>query len=303
MTALPDPVWIAGCGFIGHALALRLHEAETTVIGLTHSEASADRLRRSSPFQVEAADIADPMAVAALGDRLPTPAAIVHCASSGRGGAESYRAVYLEGCRNLHATCPSAHLVFTSSTSVYPQTEGESVTEESPAEPGRETGQILRQAEEIVLAAHGTVLRLSGIYGPGRSVLLQRFLDGSARIESGTSRFLNQIHRDDAVRAILTVLANSSRARGEIFNVCDGDPLTQRQCYEGLARLFDTPTPPEAPPDLNRKRGWTHKRVIPAKLHALGWQTRHSSFLDAARNDTEFVESIRRQVANPGSDA
>ena len=73
--------------------------------------------------------------------------------------------------------------VFCSSTSVYGQTDGACVTEESPATPGRETGCILRETEDLVLQRTGTVARLAGIYGPGRSVLLRSCTSESLQTE------------------------------------------------------------------------------------------------------------------------
>ena len=155
------------------------------------------------------------------------------------------------------------------------------VTEESPAVPDRETGQLLLEAETITLAAGGIVARLAGIYGPGRSVILKKFLSGEAVIEDDGRRFLNQIHRDDAARAIFHLAATGLRG---VFNVSDSTPLTQRACYEALSRMFSRPLPPSGPRDLNRKRGWTHKQVSNAKLRATGWQPEFPSFLDAAES-------------------
>ena len=72
--------------------------------------------------------------------KLPHADAVIHCASSGRGGVEAYRRVYLDGCRNLAERFPDARLLFTSSSSVYAQVDGEAVTEKSEAAPDRETG-------------------------------------------------------------------------------------------------------------------------------------------------------------------
>ena len=224
-----------------------------------------------------ACDVGDPADVA----RLPAADFIVHCAASGRGGADAYRRVYVEGCRNLMESQPGVPLLFTSSTSVYAQCDGSVVTEQSPALPDRETGTLLREAEDIALAAGGIVARLSGIYGPERSVILKKFLTGAAIIEEDGRRYLNQIHRDDAASTIVHLATRG--IRGEVFNVCDSTPLTQLECYQALARIFDRPLPPTGPRDLNRKRGWTHKRVSNAKLVATGWQPRFPCFLDAAR--------------------
>ena len=160
---------------------------------------------------------------------LPTPAGgkfdvVVHCASSGQGGPEAYRQVYLEGSAHLLQELAPRQMIFTSSTSVYAQVSGEWVSEESPAEPTAETGRILREAEELVLAHGGAVLRLSALYGPGRSVLLRKFFSGEAVIEGDGARWINQIHREDAVEAYLQVIER--RAAG-IYNVSDDRPLQQ----------------------------------------------------------------------------
>jgi nucleoside-diphosphate-sugar epimerase len=223
---------------------------------------------------VLACDVSEPASVAAL----PTADCIIHCAASGRGGAEAYQKVYVDGCRNLAEAFPGKSLIFTSSTSVYPQTDGSVVTEESETSPDRETGRLLLEAERITLAAGGLVARLSGIYGPGRSVILRKFLSGEAVIEEDGRRFLNQIHRDDAASALLHLA--KIRAAG-IYNVCDSTPLTQLACYEALAAIFQKPLPPSGPRDLNRKRGWTHKQVSNTKLRATGWTPEFLSFLDA----------------------
>jgi nucleoside-diphosphate-sugar epimerase len=212
---------------------------------------------------------------------LPRCDAMVHCAASGRGGEEAYRAVYRDGCRNLVACFPGVPLVFTSSTSVYGQVDGSVVDEESPAEPDRETGRLLREAEEIVLAAGGAVARLAGIYGPGRSVILKKFSEGTAVIEEDGRRYLNQIHRDDAAAAVVRMV--EGRLSG-VYCVGDSRPLRQRECYEALAEKFGKPVPPSGPRDVGRKRGWTHKQVSNAKLRATGWEPGYPCFLDAVED-------------------
>jgi nucleoside-diphosphate-sugar epimerase len=213
---------------------------------------------------------------------------IIHCASSGRGGEDAYRRVFVDGCRNLVQAFPGTPLLFTSSSSVYSQTDGSVVDEDSPTLPQRATGGLLLEAERIVLDAGGVVARLSGLYGPGRSVILRKFLSGQAVIEEDGRRFLNQIHRDDASAAILE-LARSG-IRGAIFNVSDDRPLSQLECYEALARMFSESLPPRAPADLQRKRGWSHKRVSNAKLRSIGWSPRYPSFLDAVESISEVSD-------------
>jgi nucleoside-diphosphate-sugar epimerase len=272
---------VAGCGFLGAEVARRLAAEGWEVTGCTHSAESAAALA-GEPFKVVAGDFTRAEEAARWG----TFDTIIHSASSRRGGADEYRHVYFEGLRTLIETCAPARVVFVSSTSVYAQTDGSIVTEESDAAPTRETGRILREAEELALAAGGAITRLAGIYGRGRSVLLKKFFSGEARIEGSGERWLNQIHRDDAASAIAAIVR--ARATG-IFNVADDTPLTQRALYAYLAERFARPLPPEGPIDLNRKRGWTHKRVSNAKLRGLGWAPKYRSFFDAVAADAEMV--------------
>ncbi len=101
-------------------------------------------------------------------------------------------------------------------------------------------------------------------------------------MEDDGGRFLNQIHRVDAVGAIYQLAADISNHRGEVYNLSDATPLTQRACYQQLSGIFHRPLPPSAARDLARKRGWTHKQVSSAKLRACGWQPQFPSFLAAA---------------------
>ena len=266
---------IAGCGFLGEAAAGFFLEAGWRVLGLCATEESAARLA-DRPFPVAVVDISKPIRVPAEWER---PDVVVHCASSGRGGADAYRAVYRDGLEYLREAFSPRRLIFTGSTSVYSQVDGGWVTEDSPAEPDRETGQILLEAEKIALDAGGVVARLAGIYGPGRSVLLKKFLDGSALLEAGGNRWINQIHRDDGALALLR-LAQHEAAAG-IYNVCDDTPTTQREIYGWIADHLNRPLPPEGPADLNRKRGWTSKRISNARLRSIGWSPRYPSYRDA----------------------
>ena len=259
---------LIGHGYLGAAVARVFREATWEVMSYSLSGGEGSL----------ACDVADRAAV----DHLQVADFIIHCAASGRGGAEAYQRVYVDGCRNLTEKFPGVPILFTSSTSVYSQTDGSVVTEESPTEPDRETGRLLLEAERITLDAGGIVARLAGIYGPGRSVILRKFLSGEAVIEEDGRRYLNQIHRDDAARAILHLATNGVQ-RG-VFNVCDSRPLTQLECYQKLSEIFNRPLPPSGPRDLDRKRGWTHKRVSNAKLLASGWLPEFACFTDAVES-------------------
>ncbi len=286
-------VLIAGCGFVGERAADLLHACGHEVIGVTHSPESAARLAAVKPWRTESCDISDGGAVGALAMRLVLTRvdAVIHCASSGRGGAEMYQKVYVDGMRHLVAAFPQAFPLYTSSTSVYTEVNGETVDETTAAEPARDTGRLLRDAENIALNAGGAVVRLAGIYGPGRSFVLKNLLEGKAAIEGnkGQGRLLNQIHADDAAAALAHIA--TQRLSG-IYNGVDDAQMTQRQCLEKLCMMFGMKMPPVREPDPNRKRGWSHKSVSNAKLHGTGWKPKYPSYFDALKTDPELASSI-----------
>jgi len=266
---------IVGCGFLGETAADFFYAAGWDVLGLCASAESAARLT-SKPFEVRALDITQEFIADAPWRGVD---ALVHCASSGRGGEEAYRAVYLDGLLNVITAFQPRRTLFTGSTSVYAQTDGSLVDETSETRPDRATGKILLDAEGVALACGGYVARLSGIYGPGRSVLRRKFLAGEAVIEGDGGRWINQIHRDDAARAILHLF--TSRASSGIYNVSDDTPAPQKEVYGWLADHFHQPLPPTGELDPNRKRGWTSKRVNNAKLRGMGWCPNFPSYREA----------------------
>lgn len=285
---------ICGHGYIGRAVSRDFLAAGWTVTAISREGGcgfqpqAVSAASSRNALQEQPADLSSKESIHRLAATIAAPDFILHCASSGRGGPDAYRAVYRDGCRHLLDAFPGVPLLFTSSTSVYGQADGSVVTEESPAEPDRETGRILRDTEELVLGADGLVFRLAGIYGPHRSVILSKFLAGRSAIEEDGRRFLNQIHRDDAAAAILH--AATAPLESGIYNVADSRPRSQLDTFAALARLFDRPLPPRVPRDLDRKRGWTHKQVSNAKLRATGWRPAHPDFLEAAGDVAATLE-------------
>lgn len=271
-------VLIVGCGFLGEAAAGLFSARDRSVLGLVRSGDSLAALE-GRPFEAAACDVTDDASVAVLTPRLHGVPLAVYCVSSGRGGADAYAAVYREGLRRVIRAWNPGRVLFVSSTSVYAQSGGEWVTEESPAQPDRETGRILLEAEQVALQAGGVVARLSGIYGPGRSVLLRKFLSNEAVLEDGGHRWINQIHRDDGASALAS-LAEQGESGG-IYNVTDDTPVTQKQVYEWMADVLNRPLPPEGVANLNRKRGVTSKRISNARMRATGWAPRFPSYRDA----------------------
>jgi nucleoside-diphosphate-sugar epimerase len=264
-------VLIIGCGYIGLPLGVELARQGHEVWGLRRNPVPPGS--SSGTIKLLQADIADPASLA----RLPAENYewVVNTAAAGGGGPDEYRRLYLEGTRNLLAwltpLLPHRYL-YTSSTSVYGQNDGAVVDETGPTEPGAETARVLIETEQLLLRAArredfpATLLRLAGIYGPGRGYWLRQFLANTAQIEGDGSRYLNMIHQADVVGAIIAALQRGRS--GEIYNLVDNEPVTQKACFEWLAHTLQRPLPPSVPenPELTRRRGVTNKRVSNLKL-------------------------------------
>ena len=197
-------VLIAGCGYVGTELGLRLVDRGHAVWAVR---------QRASLLPPElhphSADLTDPDAVA----KLPFPFDfVVFAAAPAAGTEEAYEQAYIHALsRVLEAASnrrPPKRVLLTSSTSVYAQSDGGWVDESSPTHPSSFRGTIVLQAEEILRHSGSSfsILRLGGIYGPERTSLLDRVLAGEAVLTPGSSRYTNRIHRDDAASALLHLL-------------------------------------------------------------------------------------------------
>jgi nucleoside-diphosphate-sugar epimerase len=289
--AMPKSVLIVGCGFVGLPLAREFAVSGWETCAFVASEASMAKLHGES-FRAYALDIRDEANFRNLAKR--TFDVVIHCASSGRGGVADYEAVFWLGTRNLLANLQCGRFILTSSTSLYSQTDGSWVDEESPANPLRETGQILRKTEELVLGASGAVARLAGLYGPGRCVPLQKLLDGKAIIEGNGERIMNMLHQVDAA-STLRFLAET-RATG-LFNAVDNQPVSELEWFRYVCDRLNQPIPPFGPRDMNRKRGWTSKRVSNGKLRSLGWDPLFPTFREGLAKEV----ALRCRACGPVS--
>lgn len=273
-------VLIVGCGYIGLPLAQALVQQGHTVYGL--------RRRWAEPPPADILPLeADITRLASL-SLLPREYDwVVNCAAAAGGQVEAYRDLYVVGNQNLCswlAARPPRKWVYTSSTGVYGQNDGSEVSEASPTEPEAPTARVLVEAENCLQGAARdqfptVILRVAGIYGPGRGYALQQFLRGEARLEGEGARFLNMIHRDDVIGAILAALDRGQP--GAVYNAVDHEPVSQAAFFGWLAAALQRPLPPRAAmgEELPRKRGVTNKRVSGAKLRSeLGYQFKYPDF-------------------------
>jgi nucleoside-diphosphate-sugar epimerase len=266
---------IIGAGYTGLRLAELLRISGQQVTCWVRSEESALAVRAAG-CGVIVGDVADGWIWDGLNDLWDV---VIFCASSSRGGMEAYRHVYGRGLREVLARCSGAQrLIYTSSTSVYAQNDESLVDETTPAVAQGETAEILVTAEDRVLSAYGTVLRLSGIYGPGRTVYLKKYVEEATALPGDGSRWVNMIHRDDAASALAWVMQKPETI-GQIYNVTDSCPVRLKELVGWLAGRVGKAAPSCGASDEEpRKRGITSKRISNAKLRNLGWLPEYPSY-------------------------
>ena len=277
---------VVGCGYVGEAVARRLRSLGHDVFGLRRSDPWS--LAPGLPYVPLQGDLTDPGSLDAI-EALDTPFDwVIHTVSASGGDAEAYRRVYFEGTGHLLDRLrhhPPHAFVYTSSTSVYSQTDGSWVDELSPADPGSESVGWLLRTEQLILDAWrawglaGRILRVAGIYGPERGSLLRRALSGQAHLEGAGDRWTNRIHREDLADAIVAAL--SQGRPGEIYNAADLEPATQKTVLEWLSEQTGVPLaePSGGPQPVTRRRGGSNKRVCVDKLRReTGWTPTHRSF-------------------------
>ncbi len=281
---------LLGCGYAGLALAREALDRGHRVAALTRNTV---RLQELASLGVET--VPGDLQATDWHARVPfEPEAIVNTVSSAGPGLEGYRTSYVEGQQSALAFASRIggvrHFLYTSSTSVYPQGDGSVVTETSSTEGCGPSARILLEGERLVaestVASHRSVLRLAGIYGPGRHHLLDQLRRGELTFAGGGDIWLNLIHRDDICSAVWSVLARAPEGF-LLANACDGHPATKADVLSWLAAragvgepVFDRHLPPG--PSARRTFGAgsvPHRRVSSEHLRAVtGWSPRHPTF-------------------------
>lgn len=284
---LPESVMIFGCGYVGTALAKALLGKGIKVGALTRNVERAAELSALGFSEVIVADLDGPEWFGQLQGQY---ASVVNCVSSAGGGIEGYRKSYLEGQKRILEWAGGQQIrsfVYTSSTSVYPQDEGATVDENSDTSEAPPTGQVLVESEQLVEASAdrlGTwyVLRLAGIYGPGRHFLLNQLREGEGVIPGRGDYRMNMIHLDDIVSAILASLSGSGPSG--IYNICDDEPETKEQVLAHLAAELGLKAPEfdpdNIPPRLRRRGGRMPDRIISNQRakNGLNWHLLYPSY-------------------------
>ncbi|MHB1397757.1 MAG: SDR family oxidoreductase [Trichloromonadaceae bacterium] len=233
-------VLIIGCGDIGLRVA-RLALAEgAAVTGLVRSEPKGDWLKAQGVTPL-LADFDDPATLTGL----PTAGAVVYYLAPPPGGGYSD-----PRARNFCAAVASgglpAKLVYVSTSGVYGDCGNDLVTEQTPVNPQTSRARRRLDAEQTLLAwglAQGVpvvILRVTGIYGPGR-LPVSRLLAGHPVLREEESPSTNRIHADDLARVCFAAAAKAGH--GEVFNVSDGEGGTMSQYFFAVADALQLSRP------------------------------------------------------------
>lgn len=257
-------VLIAGCGDVGHRVAQRLLAEGAEVWALRRSPMADD----GSGIHWVRGDLSDPASLR----ELPTGVTqLVYLPAPNARDEAAYRAVFVDGLRHVLGALDRVTLqrvLFVSSSAVYGEHGDAWVDEATPPDPPGFNGAVLLEAERwlAVQPVRAVVLRLAGLYGPGRAQLLDRLRAGAVRVPRGVPHWANRIHVDDAAAAIAHLL--SLRDPAALYVGVDDTPLPLDVLYDHLAALLHVPAPTDgAPPP-----GVGSKRLSNARLRDTGFE-------------------------------
>lgn len=274
MSASPS-LLIAGCGDVGSRLAVRMLDAGWSVHGLR---------RNVSALPVGVLPVAGDLEAPARPQGWPQGQLdyLVYCAAASQHDEAGYRSAYVEGLRHVLAWLEQSgqrprRLLFVSSSGVYAQADGQWVDEDSPAEAESYSGRIMLEAERLARSSGvpATVVRLTGIYGPGREWLLKQVRMGY-RVVSEPPLFANRIHAEDAAGLLAFLLQADARGvelAGDYLGVDDAPaPL-----HEVVGWLRETLGVTEWAEESTVRRSGS-KRCSNARARALGWEPLYPSY-------------------------
>lgn len=271
---------IFGCGYLGSRVAQIWLSGGHEVHALTRSGNRAPFLRRHGINPI-IGNVAEPGTLT----ELPEADTVLYSVGFDPRGGYTRQQVQVEGIRSVLSALPSSvqRIIFISTTGVYAQRGGVKINEDSATEPTTESGRAALEAE-LALRAHPlgkrtVVLRLAGLYGPGRIPRRAGLMLGDP-VAADPHSFLNLIHVDDAARIVLAAESHAKTPR--TFLVSDGNPVRRGEFYRELARLAGADPPKFVPPAegvVHSDRGATDKRVSNVRvLRELGVPMVHPSF-------------------------
>jgi nucleoside-diphosphate-sugar epimerase len=261
-------VVIVGCGDLGSAVAEMLQSAQLSVLGLRrHPDPQAS-------FPCVSADICQPASLAKIAQ---TQAKILlYCVAATEQSDANYYQQYVLGLQHCIQVCQQMAqpplIIFVSSTRMYGQDSPQPLDETSPALHADFGGQRLMQAEQLLQTyAQSIVLRLTGIYGPGRNRLLH--WAANPALWPAENKWTNRIHRDDAAGFIVHLMQAhlNAKALQSMYIVTDHEPAPMHQVLAYFAEQLGVTVPAVETPVSGRF--FSNQR-----LRETGYQLRYENY-------------------------
>ena len=223
---------VIGCGYVGTAVAMRMKRAGHAVTATTRSSENVHELRRLMD-DVQQLDITDPnLDLSFLAD---LEGLLISVAPTRQN--QSYGDVFAQGMRNLagalrrrDSTQP-LHITYISSVSVYGDQQGREVTEQASVDSSSAVNGMLAAAEELMLDIDRPdtaicVLRLGGIYGPGRDMVAMIREAAGQQVPKNGNAINAWSGLVDIARGVQFV---SERKLTGIYNLVDDMQLSRRE--------------------------------------------------------------------------
>lgn len=271
-------ILICGAGYIGAELARSLAESNYKVIAIKRTAPTVP----TPKVEYLICDLLSERDISRLPDGVDE---VVFCAAPSSHTEDAYREIYVDGMGNVIQAYEShekkPRFVFTSSTGVYGQNDGSIVTESADTVPQAFSGRVVLEAEQLLRSSSlpWIILRLAGIYGPGRMSMLQRLRSGE-NLDQLSAHDLdtvtNRIHLRDCV-GIIQFLIEGNLSQS-IINGVDRRSVTRREIIRYFAAQRDDDTIDSR---LPRASGPFGKRVSSELLLSLGYELKVPDFTAA----------------------
>lgn len=282
---------IVGFGYLGGEVG-KLWRTAGDIPAVTTRNPSRSACLQEAGYDAVVADVTAPTTL----QNLRPVDSLLYAVGFDRAADNDIHAVYADGLRNVLAALPPTvqRVIYVSTTGVYGSAGGDWVDEQTPTDPQRDGGRASLAAEQI-LAAHplgnrSAILRLAGIYGPGRIPHLDKLRAGEP-LPVPQDGWLNLIHVDDAARIVvaadawlakLETASDSARDGPQIFCIADGSPVRRGDYYREAARVLGAPSPQfDTPPPGSpaAARAGANRRINNVKMRqTLAVQLQYPSY-------------------------
>lgn len=282
-------VVIAGCGYVGNALAQILLSLDHEVFGIRR-----DASKLAPGVKGISGDLSQPKSLGPAPKRVEYA---VFAVGADEGTEQAYRKAYVDGLAGFLEWLADEgqrprRIIMTSSTSVYGQRRGEHIDESSPTHPTQFRGETLLASERLLAASgiQSVVVRLGGIYGPRRTSLIDRAREGKLKLREA-EHYTNRIHRDDAAGLIHHLLFHDSPE--SLYLGVDNESAEEAEVYRWLAKQVGSPEPEtEAPGEVsNRRRSAGSKRCSNLRARESGYEFYYPTFREGYG---ELIQASRK---------